>query len=248
MKHKTAIIIGLSVMLLGGAVAGAYQTLPDVPPLLDAIKSGLVKPQERHPMTGNETNPQAQASAQVTLTPAQQAQADAARKQIEDQLPSNIQPKQKVDVLTVAMAYPDFAKDLKQSGKVDTHASVNTTLEDLTICGHAYKTRQIVIDGVDVVQRVAALLPKTDKVSTATPMTGYCSTFSQPASMNQDYDYRITELMVSDVRPYTEDGQARYRLTIGGMDFEIDTPSDDVYMVDYYSGGVMTPKLGNLKK
>lgn len=36
--------------------------------------------------------------------------------------------------------------------------SINNELKDVTLCGATYKTKQVMIDGVDVVQRVATLL------------------------------------------------------------------------------------------
>jgi hypothetical protein len=44
--------------------------------------------------------------------------------------------------------------------KIDAHLSVNKTLRDVNFCGDTYTARQVMIDGVDVVQRIAELATK----------------------------------------------------------------------------------------
>lgn len=46
------------------------------------------------------------------------------------------------------------------SGKIDEHLTINNELRDVNFCGKTYKVKQVMIDGVDVVQRVAELVTK----------------------------------------------------------------------------------------
>lgn len=46
---------------------------------------------------------------------------------------------------------------VEQSGKIDEHLTINNELRDVNFCGKTYKVKQVMIDGVDVVQRVAEL-------------------------------------------------------------------------------------------
>ncbi|MBI2120092.1 MAG: hypothetical protein HYT94_00530 [Parcubacteria group bacterium] len=43
------------------------------------------------------------------------------------------------------------------SGKIDEHLTINNEHRDVNFCGKTYKVKQILIDGVDVVQRVAEI-------------------------------------------------------------------------------------------
>jgi hypothetical protein len=43
------------------------------------------------------------------------------------------------------------------SGKIDEHLTIDETLKDVNFCGEMYKVKQIKVDGVDVIQRIAYL-------------------------------------------------------------------------------------------
>lgn len=47
-----------------------------------------------------------------------------------------------------------------QSGKIDEHLTINNELRDVNFCGKMYKVKQVMIDGVDVVQRIAEIANK----------------------------------------------------------------------------------------
>lgn len=47
-----------------------------------------------------------------------------------------------------------------QSGKIDEHLTINNELRDVNFCGKTYKVKQVMIDGVDVVQRIAEIANK----------------------------------------------------------------------------------------
>lgn len=48
----------------------------------------------------------------------------------------------------------------EQLGVIDEHLTINNELRDVNFCGKTYKVKQVLIDGVDVVQRVAELATK----------------------------------------------------------------------------------------
>jgi hypothetical protein len=51
------------------------------------------------------------------------------------------------------------------SGKIDEHLTIDNTLRDVNFCGQIYKVKQVLIDGVDVVQRVAELAKELSEES-----------------------------------------------------------------------------------
>jgi hypothetical protein len=245
MNYKKALYVAIPCILLAGATVAAANPTINVPILSDAIRLGHAKLQEIHPLAdSSQANPR-------QVTPSSLSAADAAKQQaIQEQLDKQFPPTQKpsVDVLTVALTNPDAAKLLTQSGRVDAHVSVNPNLEDITFCGNAFKARQITIDGVDVVKRLADFFPTTLSGNAAqdTPEMGFCRAIGKGPSSDV-YTYRIAELLVSDVTAYNENGQ-KYRFDVYGMQIEVDEPAGDIYMVNAYSGSTMQPALGNLKK
>lgn len=51
------------------------------------------------------------------------------------------------------------------SGKIDEHLTIDNTLRDVNFCGKIYKVKQVIIDGVDVVQRIATFARENKKVN-----------------------------------------------------------------------------------
>lgn len=49
-----------------------------------------------------------------------------------------------------------------QSGKIDEHLTIDNTSRALIFCGVPYQTKQVFIDGVDVIQRVASLVSSSN--------------------------------------------------------------------------------------
>ncbi len=50
--------------------------------------------------------------------------------------------------------------DTTQSGKIDEHLTIDNALRDVNFCGKTYKVKQVLVDGVDVVQRIAEIAGK----------------------------------------------------------------------------------------
>ena len=55
----------------------------------------------------------------------------------------------------------ESAATTTQSGKIDEHLTIDNTLRDVNFCGKISRVKQVVIDGVDVVQRIAELITKS---------------------------------------------------------------------------------------
>lgn len=61
------------------------------------------------------------------------------------------------------VAPPEVEKpwgDTTQTGKIDEHLTINNTLRDVNFCGNTYKVKQVLVDEVDVVQRIAEIAGK----------------------------------------------------------------------------------------
>lgn len=63
-----------------------------------------------------------------------------------------------VDVLPPPTVVATTSANQIQSGKIDEHLTINNTLRDVDFCGKTYRVKQVIIDGVDVVQRIAELV------------------------------------------------------------------------------------------
>lgn len=59
---------------------------------------------------------------------------------------------------------PEPVPEPEQVGQIDEHLFVNSTLREVVFCGKSYQVKQLVIDGVDVVQRVAELAKENKKI------------------------------------------------------------------------------------
>jgi len=62
-----------------------------------------------------------------------------------------------VDTVPLPVAVATTSANPVQSGKIDEHLTINNTLRDVNFCGNIYRVKQVIIDGVDVVQRIAEL-------------------------------------------------------------------------------------------
>ncbi|RJQ34246.1 hypothetical protein C4568_02770 [Candidatus Parcubacteria bacterium] len=59
------------------------------------------------------------------------------------------------------------------SGKIDEHLTIDNTYRNVTFCGYTFKSVQVIIDGVDVIQRLAELA-NTEKPSEGQDMSSTC--------------------------------------------------------------------------
>ena len=155
-----------------------------------------------------------------------------------------------------------------QSGKIDEYLTINNELRDVNFCGKTYKVKQVMIDGVDVMQRVAEiatknLIPENLKIGPHGKNVNEWRTLAwdvYPAekgevakgicenSANSNSTNGIIE--VGDV---TKLDSANFNLgegslyTIPGLlEFGIAYPMGDIYLIGKFDGSLMGP-IGTLK-
>ncbi len=94
-----------------------------------------------------------------------------------------------------------------QSGKIDEHLTINNTLRDLDLCGKIYRVKQVIIDGVDVVQRVAELVSDNQFI--------YRKNICDIANSLKENGYLISgEIGVPEVKRYTGQGRNSYLISL----------------------------------
>ena len=141
-----------------------------------------------------------------------------------------------------------------QAGQIDEHLFVDNALREVNFCGKTYLVKQIILDGVDVVQRIGYLATNnmfTDSRSSETARI-ICSNIENALSTTPTkrvngrlpVPFEIDVPKVSSSLDYV-DNHKKYRLAINPS-FEIDVLTGSVYYVDGYTGENIGP-IGNLK-
>lgn len=149
-------------------------------------------------------------------------------------------------VLSTASSYTEVAST-HQSGMVDTHLSVDNTLKGVSLCSTAFKTRQIIINGVDVGARIAQLASSDQMgrgVNGSSIGEGVCN--SMP--------HRVAEtkgiLEMRDVTTFkTDDTRApgdNYRVYLGDLAFAINPTTNEIFLISAYDDSTLT-SVGKLK-
>jgi hypothetical protein len=151
--------------------------------------------------------------------------------------------------------------DTAQSGKIDEHLTINNELRDVNFCGKTYKVKQVMIDGVDVVQRIAEILtknlvPETLKIGPYGPKMDEWKTIE---NKNGEITNGICENIKNTTTETIEIGVGKFKSTdifpegIGEIytvsieeSFRVVYTTGDIYTTDAYSGGFVGP-IGKLK-
>lgn len=144
----------------------------------------------------------------------------------------------------------------------DSHITVDETPRDVNFCGHVYKVKQIKIDGVDVVQRVAEIatrnsIPETLKVGPYGPNIDQWQTHTfKPGEVashlceNQRRNVVGTDMTVS-TGSFAGQGIFRsdvlYWVQTNGDRFVVILGTHDIYISNDYDGS-MTGPIGTLAK
>ncbi len=142
--------------------------------------------------------------------------------------------------LSPALSYTEVTST-SQSGKIDEHLSVDNTLVTVQFCDKVYKTRQIFIDGADVVRRIAELAT-TDAIPGAGDNDGnrpgkiLCMTMPNPTNTQGI-------LETSDVASFTGSDVGlpgtTYRISfVGGNAFVINPETAKIYRIGGYDGSL----------
>ena len=162
-----------------------------------------------------------------------------------------------------------------QAGQIDEHLFIDNTLREVNFCGRLYKVKQVIIDGVDVVQRVAEMAtknlmpetfkvgpygPKMDEWKTISNKNGeFAKTICENVSSNNSYRLSVanptTIYEIHGVNVFTntypnkdvgQKEQKTYHVSFNGFDVTVDTSTNEIFTSDGYDGSAIGP-LGKLK-
>lgn len=139
-----------------------------------------------------------------------------------------------------------------QSGKIDEHLKIDNTLRDVNFCGKMYKVKQVMIDGVDVVQRIAEIANdkyskgREQDVLQANAICGNIE-FSITRQNNTSQTPTLNELKIYGPSiQNTSSEKIIYLFGIGGvLGFNIDYPSFQIKISKAEEGE--TTIIGTLK-
>jgi hypothetical protein len=150
-----------------------------------------------------------------------------------------------------------------QEGQIDEHLFVDNTLRDVNFCGNIYKVKQVMIDGVDVVQRVAEiatknLIPENFKVG---PYGADADIWKDLKNENHGIEKAICENLQSNTKETTlvvtnlNSGKSKlmgkqeeysYGFILNGTSYIVSVSTFDIYTSSNYDGALVGP-IGKLK-
>lgn len=151
-----------------------------------------------------------------------------------------------------------------QSGKIDEHITINNTLRDVNFCGKTYKVKQVFIDGVDVVQRIAEILtkdlvptmvkvgpygPRMDEWKTLTMKKGEMA--SGLCSNIQNNMVNGMTIEVNNIKKFKSTdvglgGGEIYMVVVSDQLFDVVQSTGEIYNISGYDGAFVGP-IGKLK-
>ena len=150
--------------------------------------------------------------------------------------------------ISPATSYTEVASTT-QSGKIDEHLTIDNTFINVTFCDKVLKSRQIFIDGVDVVQRIAYLA-----TNELTEQKGFANTtFGQAICNSMPYNlYTKGVLETADVTIFTDNDAGfskmpgkTYAVFLSARQFFINPSMNAIFSIGGY-GGEWT-NIGTLK-
>ncbi|MCH8987070.1 hypothetical protein IIA94_02790 [Patescibacteria group bacterium] len=150
--------------------------------------------------------------------------------------------------ISSATSYTEV-KETNQSGKIDEHLTIDNTFINVTFCDKVLKSRQIFIDGVDVVQRIAYLA-----TNELTEQKGFANTtFGQAICNSMPYNlYTKGVLETADVTIFTDNDAGfskmpgkTYAVFLSARQFFINPSMNAIFSIGGY-GGEWT-NIGTLK-
>lgn len=133
--------------------------------------------------------------------------------------------------------------------RFDEHITIENTLRNMNFCGEIFTAKQIFIDGVDVLQRIAELATTQQASETARPPAppALClNIIHNMPSTSVLGTLASRELPVSNVVTYTNHrGHKAYVLTVVNSGFQVDSVTGEIFYMSPI-GDIPTP-IGNLK-
>jgi hypothetical protein len=134
-------------------------------------------------------------------------------------------------------ASPEF----DMSGKIDEHLTINNERRDVNFCGKTYAAPQVIFDGVDVVQRIAALANKNVIYIHKNPLETGAAICSGLAA----YYYEPTTLRIwKDITTYVDDNDhLMYIVCLTQECFDIDSVTHEIFISAIGDGSALIGKL-----
>jgi len=125
--------------------------------------------------------------------------------------------------------------------KIDEHLTINNELRDVNFCGKTYKVKQVLIDGVDVVQRVAEFAKNPD--SSSKSLKEFSASICSSVPFNQQEIIEIENVMPF-VRDKTDKKTATYGIFAQFLHLAVNPEKNEIYKInDSDSSSEMIGKL-----
>lgn len=137
-----------------------------------------------------------------------------------------------------------------QSGKIDEYLTIDNTLRNVNFCGTAYQAKQVFIDGVDIVQRIA----KRVTASSLDYMMEICDR-AEGLRRNGRLNLDKNEIGVSPVIRDTSTTYYVYRMSLVSPtensqsigDFKINSSTGEIMIILQGFADFSEKPIGNLK-
>ncbi len=167
--------------------------------------------------------------------------------------------------LFVREPQPENPTSTTQVGQIDEHLFIDNALKEVEFCGNSYRVKQVLINGVDVMQRVAELatknlLPETFKVGPYLPPMDEWRIVSNKngevakAICENIQNNTVGEIIMVDVftntYPNTDIGQKEqktYQVSAPGFHVVVNSSTNEIFTSSDYDGSVIGP-LGKLEQ
>ena len=130
----------------------------------------------------------------------------------------------------------------------DEHLTIDNTLVPVQFCGQTYQARQVLIDGVNVVERIGEIMLEADKND---PESNWCpKEYEESVVYDVNYlEFNIYNFLVENSSFSPEKigyGQKIYGISIKGSSFDILPSINEIYGVSGFDGSPFGP-VGKLK-
>lgn len=154
-----------------------------------------------------------------------------------------------VDNLPPPVTVATTSANAVQFGKIDQHLTIDNTLRGVSFCGKIYQAEQVIIDGVDVVQRIAELATngqlKNGEIQIENDFCKYLSDYMYSKKViGSD---TANELTISEISILTnEAGHKIYYVFIANSGFALDATTKYIYSIGAFDGNLNGP-VGELE-
>lgn len=123
------------------------------------------------------------------------------------------------------------AENTTQTGMIDEHLTIDPTLREVNFCGNTYNVKQVMIDGVDVVQRIAEIAENNVKVES---FPQYIGTERICRDIQKTYKVGSEIIITRTGSGKIEGGQSVYYINIENLSFIINLNTN--YLFEEMSG------------